>query len=159
MVEIEVVRFRDEFGLYGFRKIFAVLVIVFATGWPVWSWQRGESQPPARIPFPAGPPSRWANDESESQRRILNWKSIVSIPIVTMALALYYPRWGFKRYALLAGPLISLGVPWVLSWYLEGRTSVYRFELVVAAWMGALPGAALYAWLAWRKARRRGMQW
>jgi hypothetical protein len=156
-MEIEVVRFRDEFGAYGIRKILALMIIAGVVLWPVGQWLRGEPQPAAG--FRSGPPSRWAQAEEEPKVRVFSWRTIFTTIVVAFALMFYYPRWGYKRYALLAAPLIAFGAPWVLSWYLEDRTTVYRFEVVVAAWIGALPGAALYLWLAWRKARRRGMVW
>lgn len=70
------------------------------------------------------------------------------------SLALYYPRWGFKRFAILCGPIVGIGTMLLLSMYLFARTDVYKFEICIVAIIGALPGLLLYLLLVAWKFRR-----
>ncbi len=145
-----------DFYPRGLRKFFAIFVIFVTTFLPVLTaWKAGPES--AAQPVRAFGP-RFGNTRREAIGRS---SSVVSrMPIFrtllamfggALGLAIYYPRWGFKRYALLCGPILGLGSMWLVGWYLTGRTTVYRFETVFAALIGAFPGAALYVLLARRK--------
>lgn len=83
-------------------------------------------------------------------------------PIAVMgsivALMLYCPGWGFKRYALLCGPIAGIGALMFLSYWLTGRHTIYRFEPIVVAMAGATPGIALWTMLVLRKAANKGLR-
>jgi len=138
---VEIKSFRDEFYPSGGRKVIAMLLIIAVTGFPALrQWE--------------------TYAEYETTSRI--WevlRTAFTMFVVTASLMLYYPSWGYKRYALLSGPMIALCIPWAVSSYLQGRTTVYRTEVAIVTLVAALPGAALYGYLCWRKARRRGMEW
>lgn len=162
-----IVSYRDEFYPSGFRKLFALLVIASATTLPpLFAWQSGSIDHPGAS-FPTGrfgPRGGFLPDRDPPGRGFLNtvWtviKGVTKAVIVTAGLMLYYPRRGFKRYSLICGPVIAWLAPLCVAFYLAGRVEVFRFEIVLVALIGALPGAALYVWLTWRKAQRLGMVW
>ncbi|WP_425617428.1 hypothetical protein NA78x_001105 [Anatilimnocola sp. NA78] len=171
----------------GFRKTLAmVLFFVTATLPSVVFWQSEDSppQPHGPVGFAAmhpldGPPSRAfgpgprsfgvshrhshygpaANDGPSLMSWVgtfFRWSLAFFGGI--FSLALYYPRWGFKRFALLCGPIAGLGAMMALAMYLFARTEVYRFEIVFASMFGALPGILLYALLVYAKASRLANQ-
>jgi hypothetical protein len=128
------------------------------------------SQPVEQPGFARMPTSRFGSgggylsrrDEPRSNVLHIIWSVIKRSAVVvaaTIGFMLYYPRQGFKRYALLCGPLAAFIVPWAVSSYLQGRTEVFRAELFVVALIALSPGIALYVFLTWRKAQRLGMAW
>lgn len=70
------------------------------------------------------------------------------------SLALYYPRSGFKRFAILCGPMLGFGSMSALALYLAARSEVYRFEICFVAIAGALPGLLVYLALVYWKTNR-----
>jgi hypothetical protein len=183
VAEVELVQplsYREEFGLRGFRKMLAAMLILAVTVIPVLSaWQRGPAEEDAGGAFPRGefgpraglPAGRFgprrgmfAEREAGGGWNVLRviWSAIVRgfvIIATTLLLMLYYPASGFKRYALLAGPLIALLVPATIAMYLRGRQEVYNVELALVSCVAMLPGVGLYVLLTWRKAQRLGMVW
>lgn len=167
---LEPVRYRDEFSMYGLRKVLAGLLIAAATTLPpVIAWQHPAADPPRSAGFPSG---RFAprggflreREQPSTGRTILSWlaaafRHTTVAVVTTLGLMLYYPRQGFKRYALLCGPLLAVIVPACLSAYLQGREEVYRVELVLVSMIASLPAIGLYVWLTWRKAKKLGMVW
>jgi hypothetical protein len=164
---IEAVRYRDEFYPVGFRKLFALMLVVAVTVLPeVFSWVGTPVQQPG-LGMPRGDLGARSRFLSEPEAegtgllatlgRIL-WRTFVVL-VATFGLILYYPRSGFKRYALLCGPLIAFLVPACVAQYLEGRTEVFRAEVLVVTLLALAPGVGLYIWLTWRKAKRLGMVW
>jgi hypothetical protein len=164
-------------GLYprGFRKTIALLLFFVMTTMPtVFSWQNPPTSPAASNssginsfePFP-GPPSRHFNHRpfgaaQQATPPSRGWayllSSFLQLSLATIggafSLALYYPRSGFKRFALLCGPLVGLGTMFTLGLYLAARSEVYRFEICFASLVGAAPGLALYVLLVSWKANR-----
>jgi hypothetical protein len=166
VVAVETVSYRDEFYPRGFRKLFALLIIAGVTTLPpVIAWQNEPAEQAGGLPTGMyAPRGGFLPDGDEAAPGFLTrvWtgiKRLTAIAFTTAALMLYYPRRGFKRYALLCGPIIALAAPWVLAAYLSGRSEVFRFEIAMVAMAASLPGAALYVWLTWRKAKRLGMEW
>jgi hypothetical protein len=164
---VEVISYRDEFYPAGFRKLLALMMISAVVAIPpLFAWQHEPVERPARS-FPTGryaPRGAFLPDREPAGQRIAGavlsgFKHLTIAFVVTLGLALYYPRSGFKRYSLLCGPLIAWLAPLCVAAYLAGRTEVFRFEIVLATIASALPGAALYVWLTWRKAQRQGMVW
>jgi hypothetical protein len=163
---VEPVSYRDEFRLRGLRKTLALMIIAAITTIPpVFAWQNEPAEAAGSRSFPTGrfaPRGGYLPDQEESGFLTTVWtgfKRLLAIAITTAGLMLYYPRRGFKRYAVLAGPIIALSTPWILGAYLAGRQEVFRFEIVLVAMASALPGAAVYVWLTWRKGRKLGMVW
>jgi hypothetical protein len=172
--------YREEFGLRGFRKMLAAMLILAVTVLPSLSaWQRGpaaagdvgafpQREFGPRADFPAGRFGRRGGMVAERQPaaawNVLGviWSAMVRgfvIIATTLLLMLYYPASGFKRYTLLAGPLIALLVPATIALYLRGRQEVYNVELAFVSFVAMLPGVGLYVLLTWRKAQRLGMVW
>ena len=81
----------------------------------------------------------------------LAFRTLLAAFGTAVGMAIYYPRRGFKRYALLCGPIIGVGSAALTSWWLTGRANVHRFEVVFAALLGAAPGVLLYVFLTRRK--------
>ncbi len=177
---VQPISYREEFGLRGFRKLLAAMLILAVTVIPSLSaWQRGPAAADdagafprgafgPRADFPAGrfgrPGGRFADQQAGGGWNVLGviWSAMVRgfvTVATTLLLMLYYPASGFKRYALLAGPLIALLVPAAISLYLRGRQEVYNVELALVACVAMLPGVGLYVLLTWRKAQRLGMVW
>lgn len=165
---LEFVRYRDEFYPSGFRKVLALLLVMSVTVMPeVFSWLNSPASPPAVSSLPTGrfhPSGGFLGNRDEPDSGALHtlWtfvkRSFVVI-VATFGVMLYYPHSGFKRYALVCGPLMAFLVPPCIEWYLRGRTEVYRVELVLVSLVALLPGILLYIILTWRKARRLGMEW
>jgi hypothetical protein len=163
---VESVSYRDEFYPRGFRKVFALMLIAAVTVIPpLFAWQHEPAEPSGGRSFPTGryAPRGGFLPERESPGVLATvWtgiKRVTMIVITTAALMLYYPRRGFKRYALLCGPILAIVAPWAVGAYLQGRSEVFRFEIVLVAMAASLPGAFLYVFLTWRKAKRLGMVW
>ncbi|MCO6455574.1 MAG: hypothetical protein J5I93_09790 [Pirellulaceae bacterium] len=167
---LEPVRYRDEFSMYGWRKVLAGLLIAAATTIPpVIAWQHPAADPPPSSGFPSGRfpvRERFVRDRGQPSTgsKILSWlaaafRHTTVALVTTLGLMLYYPRQGFKRYALLCGPVLAIIVPACLSAYLQGREEVYRVELVLVSIIASLPAVGLYVWLTWRKGKRLGMVW
>jgi hypothetical protein len=152
--------FYSDFYPRGFRKFFAIGVICLTTLVPaVAAWKDAPGpippQGPAfgpRFPGPRGFPARQQGDQPSLVSRVLQAGRILLAAFGSiLGLMIYYPRSGFKRYALLCGPALGIGSFLLLNWYLTGRVKVYRFEAVFAALLGGLPGVLLYIFLARRK--------
>jgi hypothetical protein len=167
MESIEIVRYRDEFYPAGFRKVFALVLVVSVTVLPeLFSWVGTPvERPAARTPTGRfGPSGGFLPERQQPRSNVLHilWSFIkrsVVLLITTLGVALYYPRPGFKRYSLLCGPLIALIVPTCIAVYLQGRTEVFRAEILIVSLVALLPGIGLYVLLTWRKAQRLGMAW
>lgn len=170
----------------GWRKTLAMLLFFATTTMPsVFVWQYPNRQPPIPVGVSAvrpweGPTGRtWTYTSqapvgARSQMYISNFPSNkrpspfrwlgsffrLSLAVLggILSLALYYPFSGFKRFAVLCGPIVGLGSMIALGMYLFARTEVYRFEIAFAAICGALPGVALYAILVYTKANRLANQ-
>jgi hypothetical protein len=165
----------------GLRKTMAMVLFFVTTTTPtVFLWQNPPANPQPNGPIGIArfrslhePPSRGFGGRSMTpgfgpgfaapapapSRTASNWlTSFVQLFLATvggaLSLALYYPRWGFKRYAILCGPLVGLGTMFFLGVYLFARTEVYRFEIVFAAMIGAIPGLLLYVLLVVWKTQR-----
>jgi hypothetical protein len=165
---VEIVRYRDEIYPAGFRKIFALMLLFSVTALPElfsWSEYPGEQSPAAGMP--AGrfrPQGGFLSHHEEPKSSFLQklWtfiKRSCVVLITIFAVMLYYPRSGFKRYALLCGPVFAFVVPFCVANYLQGRTEVYRGEIAAVSVLALAPGIALYVFLTWRKAQRLGMEW
>lgn len=169
LVEADPVSYREEFYPNDLRKGLVLMAITFILVLPeVFAWGSGSTPVESPRSFPSGayrPRGGFIREPSESTAsKIFNTigsivKRIFIIGAVTIALMVYYPRAGFKRFALLAGPIIAILVPLAIATYLQGREEVYRVELVFVTMLAALPGAALYVGLTWMKAKRLGWQW
>lgn len=164
-------------GLYprGFRKFLALILFFAATTTPtVFLWQNPPDSPAVSeagsfAPYPA-PPSRYPShrpygpqaSSSSGSTWWLLFCSFMQLSLATFgglfSLALYYPRSGFKRFALLCGPLVGLGTMFLLGIYLAARTNVYRFEIPLVAIVGAAPGLTMYVLLVSWKANRLAEQ-
>ncbi|MBI3860991.1 MAG: hypothetical protein HY290_03765 [Planctomycetia bacterium] len=153
--------FYEDFYPRGVRKFVAIGVICVTTLVPsVVAWKDGAGAVPQQSPaFGSrfGIPGRGGN--APSPRPGIPWSRIGRMLLSAfggaLGLAIYYPRWGFKRYALLCGPILGIGSIVVAEWYLTGRTRVYRFETVFTSLIGGLPGVVLYVLLARRKWRKK----
>ncbi|MFN3148352.1 hypothetical protein [Bremerella sp.] len=168
-VEAAPISYSEEFYPHGVRKVLALMVMGSILVLPeMFAW--GSAPSPAEVSrsFPTGmyrPRGGFIREPSESTAsKVLGTigsilKRVFIIGAVTIALMVYYPRAGFKRFALLCGPIIALLVPLAIATYLQGRQEVYRVEVVLVTLVAALPGAALYVWLTWMKAKKRGWQW
>ncbi len=168
MEDVEIIRYRDEFYPGGFRKVFALMLVVAVTVLPqAFAWVATPIEQPGASSLPTG---RFAprggflpqREEPRPGRLQSIWNGIQRsfvVAVATIGFMMYYPRKGFKRHALLCGPLVAFLVPLCVSSYLQGRTEVFRAELVVVALIALSPGIALYVALTWRKARRLGMAW
>lgn len=155
--------FYQDFYPRGLRKFCGIGIICLTSLIPALTvWKEGPEQVPLHQPafgrgFPGtrgfGRPAWGGNNEP--QKSTIPWGLIGRTLLASfggvVGLAIYYPAWGFKRYALLCGPTLGLGSMMLLDWYLGGRTKIYRFEGVFAALIGAFPGVVLYALLARRK--------
>ncbi|MCA9058723.1 MAG: hypothetical protein KDA85_09495 [Planctomycetaceae bacterium] len=171
--DTDAVRYRHEFYPAGFRKLMAIMLITSVTVLPeVFSWvgpPEGESTingiPTGRYAprggfLPGDSRPRYAAPQTSFLKTV--WTAVKRcfvVVVTTLGVVLYYPRRGFKRYALLCGPVIALLVPLVMSLYLRGRTEVFRAEILVVALIALSPGIGLYVLLTWRKAKRLGMEW
>jgi hypothetical protein len=164
--------YRDEFYPSGFRKILAIMLVTAVTVLPeFFSWASPPRQevsfgsPGARFPSSRFSSDRFQEDSGGSTAgKVLGvvwriFKTGFVMVVATLGVMLYYPRPGFKRYALLCGPLIAIMVPLTLSLYLRGRTEIFRAEILVVSLVAAIPAIALYFYLTWRKAQRLGMEW
>jgi hypothetical protein len=150
--------FYEDLYPRGFRKLLAIGIIFASSALPAtYAWQHGGdavADPADHFGVPRGfaPPPRFgpappaARAEGVPLRR-----TFFAMLGSAIGLVVYYPRRGFKRYALLCGPLIGLGTAILTTSWLTGRQHVHRAELVFAALLGGAPGALLYAWLARRK--------
>jgi len=150
--------FYDDFYPRGFRKFFAMGIIFLTSALPAtYAWQHGPiQQPQNRHAFPPRPPNRWVNQDGDGNLtgmpRSFSYKRMLLAMFCSMlGLMIYYPRWGFKRYALFCGPFIGWGTSVATSTWLIGRAEVYRVELVFAAMLGGIPGTIVYVLLARRK--------
>lgn len=168
MSNVEFERYRDEFYPSGFRKIFAMLLVTSVVVLPeLNAWRDSPAQRPSPMGMPSGrfrPSGGFLSEYSEPRPSLFQsvWSSIkrgfVTI-VAIVGVMLYYPRTGFKRYALLVGPVFAFLVPVCVRLYLQDRTEVYSTEIVLVSLVAFLPGIALYAFLTWRKAQRLGMDW
>jgi len=148
--------FYEDLYPRGLRKLLAIGVICATTLLPaITAWKTGPE--PVPQPGPAFGP-RFGNSRRGTDGRTNSAGSTLPVGRTLLAmfggalgLAIYYPRWGFKRFALLCGPVLGMGSMFVAGWYLSGRSTVYRFEVVFSALIGALPGVALYVALVRRK--------
>jgi hypothetical protein len=147
----------EDFYPRGIRKMVAISIICLTTMVPaVIVWKDGGE--PAPQPHPGIRP-RFGNrplggnqaPQPAAASRLPIFRTMLAVLGGFLGLALYYPRSGFKRYALLSGPLSGIGSLFVIGEYLAGRTTVYRFEIVFASLIGALPGVILYVILTRRK--------
>jgi hypothetical protein len=144
-----------NFKLNGFRKFLAIALFFLTVVLPVSSlWQEGGLEPAASPRFPSF--TRGAR-QTEPAIRTPWYLWPLAITGGILSLALYCPNWGYKRYALLCGPIAAIGTQMFLVYWLTGRTTVYRFEPVLVAMAGALPGIAIWVMLILRKVdyRRR----
>jgi hypothetical protein len=149
--------FYEDFYPRGFRKLLAVGVICLTSLVPaIVAWQREpENAPVQRFGGPGGfsglRPGGFNKLQNTAGSRLPIGRTVLAMFGGVFGLMIYCPRWGFKRYALVCGPILGLGSILVLNWYLTGRTKVYRFEAVFAALIGTLPAVAVYILLARRK--------
>ena len=166
--DIEILRYRDEFYPSGFRKVFALMLIVSVTVLPgVFTWVGTPVKQDRATTTPSGqfrPSGGFLPERQEPLTGILEliWtvlKRCLAIFFTTLGVMMYYPSRGFKRYALLCGPLIAIVVPICLAVYLQGRTEVFRAEILLVSLLALSPGIGLYVYLTWRKAQRLGMEW
>lgn len=164
----EFLRYRDEFYPGGFRKVFALMLVVAVTVLPeAFAWATAPIEHPGATGIPTGrfrPGGGFLPERETPRSGLLQtfWKVVSRgfvVFVATFGFMLYYPRRGFKRYGLLCGPLTAFVVPWCVSSYLQGRTEVFRAEVLVVALAALSPGVGLYIFLTWRKARRLGMEW
>jgi hypothetical protein len=153
--------FGQDFYPRGWLKVLAILLIFSTTLLPaVISWKNGPGRD-LQMPSRFGPgfgslrqaPALEAGQPVSSRLPI--GQTILAVVGSVVGLALYYPKWGFKRYALLAGPVLGIGAMYFLNGYLEGRQTVHRVEIVFGGLLGSLPGCLFYTWLARRKWRRK----
>lgn len=149
-------------NLRGFRRYLAVMIFVGCIILPVESlWKDGKLETQENTTTNRfGPRSaRLAAAETPNSGVKVTW---YLWPIAVMgsmlALALYCPGWGFKRYALLCGPIVGIGALMFLSYWLTGRDKIYRFEPVLVAFAGAAPGIAIWTMLVLRKAEKKGLR-
>ncbi|MGE3777187.1 MAG: hypothetical protein AB7F89_08390 [Pirellulaceae bacterium] len=165
---MEIVRYRDEFYPVGFRKLFALMLVSSVTVLPaVASWADTPVESATESRLPTGrfrPRGGFLRETEKPQPGVVStlWgivKRCFQVTVATLGVMLYYPRSGFKRYALLCGPFIAFFVPFVVGLYLRGRSEVFRAEIVVVALLALAPGVALYVLLTSRKARRMGIPW
>jgi hypothetical protein len=157
MVEKPVNKILD-LNVRGFRRYLAIFLFMVGVIFPIDSCFRDgllletanvRSAPMSRF---GGPRGRLVEATQESS---MPWYlKPLAVVMSILALMLYLPNWGFKRYALIAGPMIGLGSIWLLTYWLTGRTSIHRFEPVLAAMLGALPGVAVWILLVRAKAHR-----
>ena len=61
--------------------------------------------------------------------------------------ALFVHRRAPYYVGALGGVLIAPGALLAISWWVGGRTSVFRIEVAIAFLIGAAPGALAYSWL------------
>lgn len=164
----EPLSYREEFYPGGFRKTLAIALVVSVTALPtVFSWVGTPVDQDAAMNMPSGRfrpsggllPERETSSDSVFDRIWSTIKRAAVVFMTTIAFVLYYPRLGFKRYALLCGPLLAFIVPACIDMYLQGRVEVYRVEVALVMLAAMSPGVGLYMWLTWRKARRQGMVW
>ena len=179
MDTLEPIRYRDEFYPVGLRKTLAIMLVTAVTVLPeFFAW----ANPPAtasratpsmgRSTHSMGrmPGSRFGSSSMRAEPGESSLNSILSIlwqvtktgfvmVVATAGVMLYYPHAGFKRYALLCGPLLAILVPLTLAMYLRGRTEIFRAEILVVSLIAMAPVVALYIFLTWRKAKRLGMDW
>jgi len=152
--------FYEDLYPRGLRKLFAIGLICATTLLPtITAWKAGPE--PALQAGPAYGP-RFGNARRGTDGRthapastLPIGRTMLAVSGCMLGLAIYYPRRGFKRFALLCGPVLGLGSMFVAGWYLSGRSTVYRFEAVFSALIGALPGVALYVALVRRKWHKR----
>lgn len=150
-----------DLNVRGFLRYLAIILFVAGVVLPLdSSWREGRlsGTPETRsnVPRFGNVRSRFVDDAREQQGVPWYLKTIAVVSSI-VALMLYLPRWGFKRYALLAGPIMGLGAFWVLGYWLSGRTTIVRYEPVLAGMLGALPGIVLWIVLVRIKARRLGL--
>jgi hypothetical protein len=152
--------FYEDLYPRGLRKLFAIGLICATTLLPaITAWKAGPQ--PVPQPGPAfgprfGTARRGSDDRKNAAAATLPiGRTMLAMLGGMLGLAIYFPRRGFKRCALLAGPVLGLGSMFVAGWYLSGRSTVYRFEAVFSALIGALPGVALYIALVRRKWHKR----
>ncbi len=136
----------------GFRKFLAIVLFMATVIFPVQSiWKDGGLDPEPVSRFPAS--TRFAQSTVKTPWYL--WPLAITGGI--LSLALYCPNWGCKRYALLCGPIAAIGAQMFLTYWLTGRTNVFRTEVVLISMAGAFPGIAIWAMLILRKAQyRRG---
>lgn len=168
METAEVLSYREEFSPNGLRKIIAMLMIATVTVLPpVVSWERSSGEESTARGMPTGrfaPGGGFLPEAPPPHVRALAWLGTVlwrlfTLAVTVVGLIIYYPRKGFKRYALVAAPILAFFVPAAVALYLHGRSEVFRVEVFLVTLVAAAPAVALYVYLTWRKARRLGMMW
>jgi hypothetical protein len=162
---------RDELYPRGFRKLLGMILVMLATIFPaVNAWKNPPAVSPTRPSFGPPPLGRINNTRfgrtAEKRSSFFSLNTAVSFFTKAMAfimtavgMMIYFPRSGFKRYALVAAVWLPIAVPWALSAYLSGRTSVYRSEIFLVSLTAAAPGLAMYVLLVAWAGKRRGWAW
>lgn len=159
--------FYEDLYPRGFRKFLGISVVCLTSLIPaLMHWKQGPDPNPQPAPAfgphysghrgLAGPqPDRFSQPRKLVDTLLAIGRTLLAVLGGVLGLAIYYPRSGFKRFALLCGPILGIGSMMLAGWYLTGRTKVYRFEAVFAALIGAFPGIALYVLLVRRKWRKK----
>lgn len=141
----------------GMRRFLAIAIFVLCVIIPVQSaWQDGQLEGESTSISRFGPRLGRAGYVNSTPSVHISWYLWpLAITGSIFSLALYFPSWGFKRYALVCGPVAGIGALMFLSYWLTGRQTIYRFEPVLVAMAGAVPGVAVWALLILRKIERR----
>jgi hypothetical protein len=76
--------------------------------------------------------------------------SLMLVPAIGCMIAGFIIHPNIKKYALLgmlSGLIIGLCVFYATGYYLEGKESYIKIEMILPMIIGAAPGATLYYWL------------
>jgi hypothetical protein len=155
-----------DMNVRGFHRYLALTLFFLCTILPVdCLWKEGKLDPQnnaAQTPPRFGPRfgprlGQQAAEEERSGVEVTWYLWPLAVGGSILAMMLYCPNWGFKRFALLGGPIAGIGALMFLSYWLTGRDRIYRFEPVLIALLGAAPGVGLWVLFILRKATQRGM--
>ena len=128
--------YHEEFYPHGLRKTLALLIIFGATVLPTMiAWEQSPIEEPGSASMPTGrfvPRGGFLPDRPQPSSGIGRWiAGVFTTLAVTFGVVLYYPKSGFKRYAILCGPVMALCIPACLGAYLSGRVEVFRIEIML----------------------------